>query len=386
MAHRSILVFPDDGAKMIIDSILEAKKSLRIKMFVFSDPELIYAVIDAHKRGLDVKVMLNPARRSGEEENESTRRLFEQAGVNVKDTNPFFGLTHEKSMVVDDRLAFIKSLNWETKNLTETRDYAIITANPHEVEEVIMCFEADWERTDFNPGESARLIWCSINGRDRIARFIDDARHSLFIQNERYQDLVIIERIIRAATRGVKVHVMVRPPHTLKKEKLIEGVGGLRIMDDVGIKIHKLKHLKLHGKMLLADGCRAIVGSINLTPGSFDDRRELAIEVNDAEIVDRLHEIAQYDWENSHKLDLTDAGLFEDLEFRGEGGSEKFILDPENHSKNINHDHDHDHDHKHNHDHDDEHKHKQNHDHDDEHKHKHNHDHDHKHNHNHNKD
>ena len=374
MAHRSILVFPDDGAKMIIDSILEAKKSLRIKMFVFSDPELIYAVIDAHKRGLDVKVMLNPARRSGEEENESTRRLFEQAGVNVKDTNPFFGLTHEKSMVVDDRLAFIKSLNWETKNLTETRDYAIITANPHEVEEVIMCFEADWERTDFNPGESARLIWCSINGRDRIARFIDDARHSLFIQNERYQDLVIIERIIRAATRGVKVHVMVRPPHTLKKEKLIEGVGGLRIMDDVGIKIHKLKHLKLHGKMLLADGIRAIVGSINLTPGSFDDRRELAIEVNDAEIVDRLHEIAQYDWENSHKLDLTDAGLFEDLEFRGEGGSEKFILDPENHSKNINHDHDHDHDHKHNHDHDDEHKHK------------HNHDHDHKHNHNHNKD
>jgi len=386
MAHRSILVFPDDGAKMIIDSILEAKKSLRIKMFVFSDPELIYAVIDAHKRGLDVKVMLNPARRSGEEENESTRRLFEQAGVNVKDTNPFFGLTHEKSMVVDDRLAFIKSLNWETKNLTETRDYAIITANPHEVAEVIMCFEADWDRTDFDPGENARLIWCSINGRDRIARFIDEARHSLFIQNERYQDLVIIERIIRAATRGVKVHVMVRPPHTLKKEKLIEGVGGLRIMDDVGIKIHKLKHLKLHGKMLLADGIRAIVGSINLTPGSFDDRRELAIEVNDAEIVERLHEIAQYDWENSHKLDLTDAGLFEDLEFRGEGGSEKFILDPENHSKNINHDHDHDHDHKHDHDHDDEHKHKHNHDHDDEHNHKHNHDHDHKHNHNHNKD
>ena len=45
---------------------------------------------------------------------------------------------------------------------------------------------------------------------------------------------------------------MARPPHKLKKEKLIEGVGGLRIMDDVGIKIHKLKHLKLHGKMLLA--------------------------------------------------------------------------------------------------------------------------------------
>jgi cardiolipin synthase len=339
MHYRSILVFPDDTARRIVDAINDAKKSLRIKMFLFSDPDLISAVIHAHKRGVDVKVMLNPARRSGEEENEDTRKVLEEAGVNVKDTNPFFGLTHEKSMVVDEELAFIKSLNWETKNLTETRDYAIITSHKHEVEEIILCFEADWARTDFEPGENARLIWCSVNGRSRIANFIDEAKHSLFIQNERFQDLVIIERIIRAASRGVKVHVMVRPPHTLKKEKLIEGVGGLRIMDDVGIRIHKLKHLKLHGKMLLADNCRAIVGSINLTPGSFDDRRELAIEVNDAEIIDRLHEIAKFDWENSHRLDLTDAGLLEDLELRGTGGSEKLVLNVDTGKKKKNHKH-----------------------------------------------
>ena len=333
MHHRSVIVFPDDTVKLILDAIHEAKKSLRIKMFLFSDPDLINAVIDAHKRGLDVKVMLNPSRRNGDEENENTRKLLKQAGVTVKDTNPFFVLTHEKSMVVDNKLAFIKSLNWETKNLTETRDYAIMTSHTHEVEEIILCFEADWARTDFNPGEKAKLIWCSLNGRERIAKFIDDANHSLFIQNERYQDLVIIERLVRASRRGVKIHVMVRPPHTLKKEKLIEGIGGLRIMEDIGIKIHKLKHLKLHGKMLLADGCRAIIGSINFTPGSFDDRRELAIEVNDAEIVERLHEIAKFDWENSHPLDLTDAGLFEDLELRGTGGSEKLVLDIEHDKK-----------------------------------------------------
>jgi cardiolipin synthase len=137
---------------------------------------------------------------------------------------------------------------------------------------------------------------------------------------------VIIERLVRAATRGVKVHVMTPPPHSLKMEKIVEGVGGLRIMDDVGIKIHKLKHLKLHGKMLLADGCRAIVGSINLAPGSFDHRRELAIEVHDEEVVERLQKIAHHDWKNSHPLDLSDEGLFDDLENRGTGGSEKLVL------------------------------------------------------------
>lgn len=326
MYRRSIIVFPDDTVKSIVDAINGAYKSILIKMFLFSDPELLNAVILAKQRGVKVKVMLNPSRRNGEEENEGTRDKLEAAGIEVRDTNPSFVITHEKSMVVDGKLAFVKSLNWETKNLTETRDYAIVTSYPREVKEIMLCFEADWQRENFDPAEGASLIWCSLNGRERIAKFIDQAKHTLFIQNERYQDLVIIERLVRAASRGVKIHIMVPPPHTLKIEKIAEAVGGLRIMDDVGIKIHKLKHLKLHGKMMLADGLRSIVGSINLAPGSFDHRRELAIEVHDEDVVERLHKIAHHDWENSHPLDLSDEGLFDDLERRGEGGSEKLVL------------------------------------------------------------
>ena len=69
------------------------------------------------------------------------------------DSNPAFDLTHEKSMVVDDTTAFVKSLNWQSENLTETRDYAIITSDPHEVAEIIDCFEADWSRQDFASGK-----------------------------------------------------------------------------------------------------------------------------------------------------------------------------------------------------------------------------------------
>jgi cardiolipin synthase A/B len=329
---RSLIILPDDSAQPILDVINRAAKSLRIKMFIFSDPALLKAVIAAQGRGVKVRVMLNPARRSGESENDASRAELTAAGVEVLDSNPAFDLTHEKSMVVDDTEAFVKSLNWETKNFTETRDYAVVTSHRHEVEEIIDCFEADWSRQTFDPGEHAHLIWCPTNGRDRVAHFIDNAGHTLFVQNERYQDAVIIEHLVRAARRGVKVHVMARPPHTLKKEKLIEGVGGLRIMDDVGIKIHKLKHLKLHAKMLLADGVRGFVGSINLAPGSFDSRRELAIEVRDDDVVEHLHEVARHDWENSHPLDLSDEGLMADLEDRYSDSLEKLALDT-NHEK-----------------------------------------------------
>jgi cardiolipin synthase A/B len=311
---RSLIVLPDDSAKPIVDAINNAKESLRVKMFVFSDPSLLKAVIAAKKRGVDVRVMLNPSRRSGKAENQHSRKLLIKGGVDVKDSNPAFGMTHEKSMVVDDESAFVKSLNWETKNLTETRDYAIVTSHKHEVREIIECFEADWKRKNFDAGEDAHLIWCTGNGRERIAEAIDDARHSIFLQNERYQDAVIIERLVRAACRGVKVHVMARPPHKLSKDKLTEGVGGLRTMDDVGIKVHKLKHLKLHAKMLLIDQSRVIVGSINLAPGSFDSRRELAIDVRDEEVVDRMIKVVRHDWKHSHPLDLTDEGLEAELE------------------------------------------------------------------------
>ena len=325
MASRSLIVLPDDAATPIIDAIGEAKTSLCIKMFVFSDPALIGAVIAAKRRGVHVRVMLNPARRSGEDDNEGTRRELARAGVDVIDSNPALALTHEESMVID-RTAFIKSLNWETKNLTRTRDYAVVTDHRHEVDEIVACFEADWHRQPFEPGGTAHLLWCPINGRDRIAHFIDEARHTLFVQNERYQDSVILERLVRAARRGVKVHVMARPPHSLKKDQLVEGVGGLRILEDVGIKIRKLRKLKLHAKMLLADGVSAIVGSINLAPGSFDSRRELAIEVRDGAVVDRLHAIAKRDKENSHPLDLSDEGLMADLADRVEDAAGKLAL------------------------------------------------------------
>jgi cardiolipin synthase A/B len=325
MTH-SLIVLPDDTAMPILKAVSAAKKSLQIRMFLFTDPGLVDAVVSAKHRGVMVRVMLNPARRGGESENTDTKNKLAKAGIEVIDSSPAFELTHQKSMVVDGSIGFVESFNWETRDLTVTRDYAVVTTHKTEVNEMNDCFESDWNRKDFTPGQNSQLIWCPNNGRERIANFIDAAKHSLWLQNERYQDTVIIERLVRAVERGVKLHILARPPHTLKKDKLVEGVGGLRIMHDVGAKIHTLKGLKLHAKMILADEKRAIVGSINLSPGSFDGRRELAIETDAEHLVKRLNKAAQTDWSNSHKLDLTDDGLLRDLSKRSETADSAGLL------------------------------------------------------------
>ena len=326
---RTLIVLPDDTVKPVLDLIEGAARSLRIKMFLLSEPLLLHAVAAAWRRGVHTRVLLNPYRRNGEHENHVSRRALERAGVPVRDANPAFDVTHEKSMVVDDRIALISSFNWNTRNLSETRDYGVITSHQHDVEEIGACFDADWRRRTFMPPPGSHLVWSPNHGRERICSFIDSARRHLVVQNERYQDVLVIDCLLRAARRGVKVHVMARSPHTLKRDKLVEGVGGLRIMRDSGIKVHKLRGLKLHAKMILADGVAAIVGSMNLAPGSFDSRRELGIESHDPAVIERLERIARHDWKRSRPLDLSDEGLLTDLETRIDDAGELLALHPD---------------------------------------------------------
>src|SRR2546425_12543389 len=80
MSSRHLVVLPDDSARPILDAIGAASRSIRGKMFVFSDPALTGAMLAARRRGLKGRVMLNPARRSGEEDNEKTRKELIHGG------------------------------------------------------------------------------------------------------------------------------------------------------------------------------------------------------------------------------------------------------------------------------------------------------------------
>jgi cardiolipin synthase A/B len=127
----------------------------------------------------------------------------------------------------------------------------------------------------------------------------------------------------------VDILLLSLPPHSLKEKKVFEGVNGLRLMQDAGIKIHKLEGPRLHGKMLLADGKRAIVSSMNLAPGSFDERRELAIEVSDDHVIKRLEHTFVRDWGHSHPMNLSDQGIAKEMEKHDHHDLGSLAIEPE---------------------------------------------------------
>ena len=114
---------------------------------------------------------------------------------------------------------------------------------------------------------------------------------------------------------------------------MLNGIASLRILDDVGVKVGHGKHL--HAKMMVADGESAVVGSINFSPGSFDDRRELAIEVGDMPILERLEATFERDWNHSHRVDLSKRGILKDLEHHGRTELEEIVLHQEIAKKDL---------------------------------------------------
>ncbi len=301
-----MIVEPDDGVEPVRELIESAQNSLLIKQFTFTEDSLIDAVIERRNAGVNVRVMLNPARSGGDRANDETFQRFADAGIAVKWSNPKFYVTHEKSIVADDKAALVATFNLCTKYFTLTRDYGVITHDPVHVAQIVEVFDADWQELDWTCSAYEGLLWSNSNSRLHMAQFIDTATHRLDIQHPKYVDAVILERIAAAADRGVKVHVLCGGKHGISEWDILDTFASLRTLRRFGVKVHKQKNLRVHAKLLVVDDERALVGSMNIDRSAFDLRRELGILISDPPTVARLKQVFDEDWALSHHYEPPD--------------------------------------------------------------------------------
>jgi phosphatidylserine/phosphatidylglycerophosphate/cardiolipin synthase-like enzyme len=139
-----------------------------------------------------------------------------------------------------------------------------------------------------------------------MAHFIDGARKSLSVQHPKFVDATVVARLVEAQARGVHVKVLCGGKHGISDTDIPDTFSSLRILAQFGVKVHRQKRPKLHAKLLVADGARALVGSMNIDRSAFDLRRELGIVVDDGPIVKRLIEVFERDWDEAHHWDAPD--------------------------------------------------------------------------------
>jgi phosphatidylserine/phosphatidylglycerophosphate/cardiolipin synthase-like enzyme len=301
-----LIVEPDDVLDPVREFINSAQSSLLIKQFTFTEPSLTAAVIDRNNAGVDVRVMLNAKRCGGDRANDETYEQLQSAGIDVKWSSSKFYVTHEKSIVVDEKAALVATFNLMEKYFTLTRDYGIITDNPCHVAQIVDVINADWDERDWGFGTYGGLLWSNSNSRYHMAQFIDTAAERLDVQHPKYVDAVILERLAAAADRGVKVHVLCGGRHGISDWDLLDTFASLRTLTRFGVKVHKQKNLRVHAKLIVVDDRQALVGSMNIDRSACDLRRELGTMTDDPAIVGRLKEVFDSDWELSHHYQAPD--------------------------------------------------------------------------------
>jgi phosphatidylserine/phosphatidylglycerophosphate/cardiolipin synthase-like enzyme len=264
-------------------------------MYLITDREIIQALKSAAARGVEVRVLLEMNPFGGGSQTAQVATELKAAGVQVQWEPRTIRYLHQKTLVVDEAYALVMTANFTTSSFTQNREYIIRTARPEDVAEIIATFEADWARQPIQH-TNPRLAWAPDRARDFLLQLIDGATVSLDIQHQNLEDEEIIDHLIAAVRRGVRVRYIGSPHLPLEEDTDEPGRERIR---QAGAQVRYLDSPYIHAKAILVDGRQALVGSINLTSNSLDFNRELSILLDEPYIIQALAQQFQADWDQA---------------------------------------------------------------------------------------
>lgn len=118
-----------------------ARSEVRAEVFVLTDREVLAALAGAHRRGVRVRVLLDPR----QDVNLPSRRLLEQAGVEVRwYPAPPGTKLHAKAGLFDSGHLLLGSANWSASGLSVNHELDLETSDPTAARAYATRFEADW--------------------------------------------------------------------------------------------------------------------------------------------------------------------------------------------------------------------------------------------------
>lgn len=131
---------------MLVGHINNARKSIRMVAFALADKQVIEGLIDARKRGVDVKVLLDPNKPISYT-NEKSKRILEAAGVEVRYLAVNVDVeekAHAKAAAFDDDAMVLGSANFTDKGLTVNHEADVEIISKSVVPTVTNAFDKLW--------------------------------------------------------------------------------------------------------------------------------------------------------------------------------------------------------------------------------------------------
>ncbi len=150
---------------------------------------------------------------------------------------------------------------------------------------------------------SPYLVVSPVNSEDRLVALVNSATQTLIATSENLDSGPITTALVSAAKRGVNVRVIT--PLCDQNANTAYDIPALTTLNAAGAQARAMPTPPsattpyMHGKMIVADGAQAYLGSVNLSVASLTDARELGILVSDATTLKMLSSTFEGDWAQS---------------------------------------------------------------------------------------
>lgn len=124
---------PNEGAEQLVLKVVDdAKKSIRVAAYSFTLPSFVRALVNAKKRGVDVRIAVDYKMNTEEDRYKTARsamNLVVNAGIPLR-TVSAWPIHHDKFIVVDDKTVETGSFNFSTSATKSRENVLAIWNNP----------------------------------------------------------------------------------------------------------------------------------------------------------------------------------------------------------------------------------------------------------------
>jgi phosphatidylserine/phosphatidylglycerophosphate/cardiolipin synthase-like enzyme len=129
------------GLPLVLQAIKEARSTIRMATYSFTEPAIAKALFDAHKRGVDVRIVADKDH-AGRKSGPSPADFLASNGIPVVVAQGF-AIMHNKYLAIDGRTLETGSYNFSRAAEDKNAENLLLIRN---CPQLVSLYEADWQR------------------------------------------------------------------------------------------------------------------------------------------------------------------------------------------------------------------------------------------------
>ena len=287
---------PEIGQEPIIRAMDQAKQSIDLAMYLFTDKKIALTLKRAAARGVKVHVLLERAPYKFDSANDWLKNYWYDSSVLWRfapASQSGLNFLHEKMLLVDHHQAWIMTFNFVYSSFSKKkieRNFFILDENPIEVEKLTKIFEKDWAGENINQSFdllNTGIVLSPLNTQRQIEQLIMKARSQIKVYADGLDDYDFINTLAKSAEQGVAVQIIYGGALNHSAQ---------RYLMRHGVQLQQARCFANHAKAVIVDNQWVYVGSANFTHNAFVHNREMGVVFQNQNIARQLSQQFDRDW------------------------------------------------------------------------------------------